>query len=94
MGTPRLYRCRRWRGLKGLRPIKKRQIGGVLLAFYQQEDGMYYVEAESDEFGVWRMTRDEEIAREYYVRYWFWSWLVEAIPSELFLQLATFFMRR
>ncbi|MFV1994974.1 MAG: hypothetical protein ACC661_06020 [Verrucomicrobiales bacterium] len=80
--------------MKGLTLIKRRRIGGVLLASFRQEDGTYYVEAEGNEFRVWRLTRDPDIANEYYLRFWFWSWLIEAVPSHLFLRLATWFMRR
>ncbi len=81
-------------GLKSLLLIKKKVIGGVFLAMYQQDDGTFYLEAESNEFRVWRLTRDEDIANEYYARFWFWSWLIEAIPSRTFLRLATFLMRK
>ena len=80
--------------MRSLVPIKQRFVGGVLLALYRQEDGTYYLEAESDEFRVWRLTRDREVAREYYVRFWFWSWWIEAIPSALFLRFATWMMRK
>jgi hypothetical protein len=79
---------------KALRLIRKKQIGGILLALYQQGDGTYYLEAEADEFRVWRLTRDPAIAKEYFQRYWFWCWLVEAIPSDHFLLMALWFMRR
>jgi hypothetical protein len=80
--------------LKALRLIRRKTIGGILLALYQQGDGTYYVEAEANEFRVWRLTQDPEIAREYFQRYWFWCWLIEAIPSDLFMRTAIWFMRR
>ncbi|MEM7145899.1 MAG: hypothetical protein AAF591_12250 [Verrucomicrobiota bacterium] len=80
--------------MRALRLIRRKQIGGILLALYRQGDGTYYVEAESDEFRVWRLTRDAAIAKEYFQRYWFWGWLIEAIPSGMFLGMAIWFMRR
>lgn len=58
------------------------------------DDGItHYVEAESNEFRVWKLTKDELIAEEYFKRFCFWSWFIEAIPSRLFLRLATYLMR-
>ena len=73
--------------------LERRQTGGILLLFCLTDDGVYYVEAEDARFRVWRLTRDEAVAREYWIRFRFWCWLIEALPSDRFLRLATWFMR-
>ena len=78
-----------------MRKLKEKWIGPVLVAQYLQErDHLYYLEAEGPNFRVWRMTRDPERADELFSRFKFWSWLIVAIPSRLFLRVAAFFMRR
>ena len=73
--------------------LKKHQTGSILILMCKTEDDTWYVEAENVEFRVWRLTRDRRIADEYFKRFRFWSWLIEAIPSRLFLKVATYFMR-
>ena len=73
--------------------LKRKETGSILVLLCQTDDGTYYVEAENVEFRAWRLTRDRRIADEYYKRFRFWSWLIEAIPSRLFLRIATYFMR-
>ncbi len=73
--------------------IKRRQIGRILLLYCLAERGVYYLEAEREDFRVWRLTRDELIAREYWRRFRFWCWFIEAIPFHWFLRIATWFMR-
>jgi hypothetical protein len=73
--------------------IKRKRIGGTLVQYCQSDEGTFYVEAESDEFRVWRMTRDELLSKEIYQRFRFWVWFIEAIPSRTFLRLATWLMK-
>lgn len=73
--------------------LERRQTGRILLLYCLADDGVYYVEAEGSRFRVWRLTRDEAIAREYWARFRFWCWLIEAIPFRWFLRMATWFMR-
>lgn len=80
--------------MRELHLIRQKQVGGTLLALYRQQDGTFYVEAESNEFRVWRLTRDLAIAKEYFQRYWLWGWFAEALPGDLFLRTAIWFMRR
>ncbi|MEM9481798.1 MAG: hypothetical protein AAGA58_19280 [Verrucomicrobiota bacterium] len=77
-----------------MKSLERKQIGGILVLHCLTGDGKtHYVEAESHEFRVWKLTRDELIAEEYFKRFCFWSWFIEAIPSHLFLRMATYFMR-
>ena len=64
-----------------------------MLLFLSNDGKTHYVEAENHQFRVWKLTRDELIANEYFDRFCFWSWFIEAIPSRTFLRLATYFMR-
>ena len=73
--------------------LERRRTGGILLLYCRTDDGVYYVEAEGARFRVWRLTRDEWIAKEYWKRFVFWCWLIEAVPFRWFLRLATWFMR-
>ena len=79
---------------QALKTLKRKQIGHILVLQFLANDGKtHYVEAESHQFRVWKLTKDELIADEYFKRFCFWSWFIEAIPSRVFLRLATYLMR-
>lgn len=72
--------------------LKERRLGSILVLM-SRDKATFYIEAENDDFRVWRLTENREIAEEYYSRFVFWAWFIEAIPSTIFLKFATYLMR-